>query len=123
MDDTQLTDAQRALMPSLADDVLGFWDLVWLDADKQQPVEASAALLDLFQRGYVEIYEYEPGPDAPEPRLMTDRPAVEAAIRDLGNWQSPPDVSRDRWYSAYITETGFAQWHDDADPDYFVKPS
>ena len=123
MDDTPLTDTQRTLIPWLSDGVLGFWDLVWLDTDEQHPAEAAAALLDFFRRGYAEVYEFEPGPDLPEPRLMTNPQAVEAAIRDLSNWHSPPDASQERWYSASLTESGFAKWKDDADTAFRVKPS
>jgi len=122
VDKTPLTDAQRSLVPSLGDDLSGFWDLVWLDTDEQHPEEASAGLLDLFQRGYVEVYEFEPGPDVPEPRVIRDRGTAEAAIRDLSNWQSPPDTAQERWYSAYLTESGFAKWNDDADSAFSAKP-
>ena len=104
-------------MPELGDDLCGFWDLVWLDTDERHPEEASAALLDLFQRGYVEVYE-----SRREPQVLTDREAIEATIRDLSNWESPPADTKDRWYSAYLTDSGFAKWNADADQRRFVKP-
>jgi hypothetical protein len=103
-------------MPWLGDDLCGFWDLVWLDTDEQHPQEASAALLDLFRRGYVAVYESKAGIARAEPQVMVDRDAIDAAIRDLSNWESPPADARDRWFSAELTDSGFAKWSADSGP-------
>ena len=122
MDDAPLSATQRVLLPMISDDAYGFWELVWLDTNAQRPQEAAEALLNLFRRGYAEVYEAEPGASAQE-RLITNREVGEAAIQDLSNWKSPPDPMRERWYFAFVTPAGTAKWIADAESGFPGKPS